>query len=55
MQGVIKMAERVARGDSVAAAAEGIELEGNYSLEELGEFVGTMQKLLRVRGRRADC
>ena len=49
VQGVIKMAERVARGDSVAAAAEGVELEGNYSLEELGEFVGTMQKLLRVR------
>ena len=49
VQGVIKMAERVARGDSVAAAAEGIDLEGNYSLEELGEFVGTMRKLLRVR------
>ncbi|MCO6456506.1 MAG: DNA repair ATPase [Pirellulaceae bacterium] len=38
---VIKMAQRDAR--------EGIELEGNYSLEELDEMVATMKKLLRVR------
>ena len=28
---------------------EGIELEGNYSLEELNEFIAVMKKLLRVR------
>ena len=28
---------------------DGIELEGNYSLEEINELVGTMQKLMRVR------
>ena len=28
---------------------EGIELEGNYSLEEINELVSTMQKLMRVR------
>ena len=28
---------------------EGIELEGNYSLEEINELVTTMQKLMRVR------
>ena len=28
---------------------EGVELEGNYSLEELNEMVNTMKKLLRVR------
>jgi hypothetical protein len=47
--GVIKMAERVRRGDSPAVAAEGIEFEGNYALEELNEFVSTMVKLMRVR------
>ncbi len=38
---VIHMAERGSR--------EGIELEGNYSAEELNEMVATMQKLMRVR------
>ena len=47
--GVIKMAERVRRGDQPAIAAEGIEFEGNYALEELNEFVSTMVKLMRVR------
>jgi len=28
---------------------EGIDLEGSYSLEELNEFVATMQKMMRVR------
>lgn len=28
---------------------DGIELEGNYSLEEIDELVNTMQKLMRVR------
>ncbi len=28
---------------------DGIELEGNYSLEEVNELVSTMQKLMRVR------
>ncbi|MEO2018554.1 MAG: DNA repair ATPase, partial [Fuerstiella sp.] len=28
---------------------DGIELEGNYSLEEISELVSTMQKLMRVR------
>ncbi|MFT5091779.1 MAG: hypothetical protein ACI93T_000593 [Porticoccaceae bacterium] len=28
---------------------DGIELEGNYSLEEINELVSTMQKLMRVR------
>ncbi len=39
--GIIRMAEQDTR--------EGIELEGNYSLEEINEFVVTMRKLLRVR------
>jgi MoxR-like ATPase len=38
---VIQMAEQDSR--------EGVELEGNYSLEEINEFVITMRKLLRVR------
>jgi hypothetical protein len=38
---IIRMAEQETR--------EGIELEGNYSLEEINEFVVTMRKLLRVR------
>ncbi len=38
---VIRMAER----DS----AEGADLEGNYSAEELGEMVSTMKKLMTVR------
>ncbi len=44
---VISMAERAARGEGTTT--EGVELEGNYSLEELNEFVGTMRKLMRVR------
>ncbi|MCH2202900.1 MAG: DNA repair ATPase [Fuerstiella sp.] len=28
---------------------DGVELEGNYSLEEINELVGTMRKLMRVR------
>ena len=39
---IMKMAD--ASGDS-----EGIELEGNYSAEELNEFVSVMKKLTRVR------
>ena len=38
---IIKMAENDSR--------EGIELEGNYSIEELNEMVSTMQKLMRIR------
>jgi len=38
---VIKMAEQDTQ--------EGIELEGNYSLEEINEMVVTMKKLMRVR------
>ena len=44
---VVKMAERTLRGDS--AAAEGLDFEGSYSLEELNEFVSCMTKLMRVR------
>ncbi len=39
--GIIKMAETNSR--------EGIELEGNYSIEELNEMVSTMQKLIQIR------
>jgi hypothetical protein len=39
--GVIKMAQHDSR--------EGVDLEGNYSLEELNEMVEVMKKLLRVR------
>lgn len=38
---IIKMANNEPR--------DGIELEGNYSLEEINELVVTMQKLMRVR------
>ena len=38
---VIKMAQSDSR--------EGIELEGNYSLEELNEMVAVMKKLIRIR------
>ena len=38
----MKMAER--RPDT-----EGIDLEGNYSVEELNDFVSVMRKLSRVR------
>ena len=38
---IIQMAKNESR--------EGIELEGNYSLEELNELINTMQKLMRVR------
>ncbi len=38
---IIQMAEQDRR--------EGIELEGNYSIEELNELVATMKKLTRVR------
>jgi hypothetical protein len=38
---VIKMAEQDSR--------EGIDLEGNYSLEEISEMVATVKKLMRVR------
>ena len=38
---IIKMASGESR--------EGVDLEGNYSLEEVNELVGTMQKLMRVR------
>ena len=44
---IIKMAQRANRGEQ--ATGEGIDLEGNYSLEELNEFVAVMQKLMRVR------
>ncbi len=44
---VIKMAERTLRGEQLST--EGVDLEGNYSLEELNEFVATMVKLMRVR------
>ena len=36
---------RLAEGET----PEGIELEGNYSAEELAEFVSVMKKLMRVR------
>ena len=39
--GIIKMAESNTR--------EGVDLEGNYSLEEVNEMVSVMQKLMRVR------
>ncbi|GAB4140867.1 MAG: DNA repair ATPase [Planctomycetaceae bacterium] len=38
---VIKLAEGVSR--------DGVELEGNYSLEELNEMVAVMKKLIRIR------
>jgi hypothetical protein len=38
---IIRMANNESR--------EGIELEGNYSMEEINELVSTMQKLMRVR------
>jgi hypothetical protein len=38
---LIKMAE--------VDSTDPVDLEGNYSLDELGELVGTMKKLLRVR------
>lgn len=38
---IIKMANSESR--------DGVELEGNYSLEEINELVSTMQKLMRVR------
>jgi MoxR-like ATPase len=38
---IIKMAQNDSR--------EGVELEGNYSIEELNEMVSTMQKLMRIR------
>jgi MoxR-like ATPase len=38
---IIKMAESESR--------EGIDLEGNYSVEELNELVATMRKLIQVR------
>jgi len=39
--GVIKMAQNDSR--------EGVELEGNYSLEELNEMVSVVQKMIRIR------
>jgi hypothetical protein len=39
--GVIKMAQHDSR--------EGVDLEGNYSLEELNEMVEVMKKLIRIR------
>jgi hypothetical protein len=39
--GIIRMAQQ--------ESPEGVELEGNYSLEEINEFVITMRKLTRVR------
>ena len=39
--GVIKMAQNDSR--------EGVDLEGNYSLEELNEMVEVMKKLIRIR------
>ncbi len=38
---MIRMAEQSTR--------EGVELEGNYSLEEISEMVSTMKKLMRIR------
>ncbi|MBW3543100.1 MAG: AAA family ATPase, partial [Planctomycetes bacterium] len=38
---VIKMAQRDTR--------EGVDLEGNYSIEELNEMVAVMRKLMRIR------
>ncbi len=41
VRAVIKMAR--------TGSAEGIELEGNYSVEQLGELTSTMKKLMRIR------
>ncbi len=58
VQAVIQMAERartradgsaVSAPENLAALTEGIDLEGTYPLDELGEYVNTMIKLLRVR------
>ncbi|MGE4004043.1 MAG: hypothetical protein AB7I48_27985, partial [Planctomycetaceae bacterium] len=51
---VIKMSQRTlstpaAQSSRGAVSMDGIDLEGNYSLEELNEFVAVMQKLMRVR------
>ncbi len=47
---VIKLAQR-AHGQPSAGPldTEGVDLEGSYALEELGEFVSTMVKLMQVR------
>jgi hypothetical protein len=53
--GVVKLAERMAGDPSTLNAerstlnTEGIDFEGNYSMEELNEFVSCMAKLMRVR------
>jgi hypothetical protein len=41
MYAVMKIAE--------TGSQEGVDFEGNYSLEEVEEFVGVMKKLMRVR------
>ncbi len=54
---VIKMAQKahglrpvgLTEPVGVAQPVEGADLEGNYALEELNEFVGVMQKLMQVR------
>lgn len=44
---VVKIATRTIQGE--VAASEGIDLESEYSMEELNEFVNTMIRLMRVR------
>ena len=44
---ILKMAESAVTGSPVATTDA--DLEGNYSAEELNEFVSVMQKLMRVR------
>ncbi|MEZ5942191.1 MAG: DNA repair ATPase [Planctomycetaceae bacterium] len=47
---IIKLADQYRQGQGNAPLNfEGIDFEGNYSLEELNEFVSTMAKLMRVR------
>src|SRR5690606_14007176 len=53
VQAIIQMAERARRQPNTVSAdqisTEGIDFEGNYSIEELTEFVNTMTKLMQVR------
>ncbi|MCA9078901.1 MAG: DNA repair ATPase [Planctomycetaceae bacterium] len=47
---VIKLAEQERRRESAGPLnMQGIDFEGSYSMEELGEFVATMTRLMRVR------
>ncbi|MCA8995940.1 MAG: AAA family ATPase, partial [Planctomycetaceae bacterium] len=49
--GVIKLAQQTRRQQETGQppSQEGIDFEGNYSAEELNEFVSVMVKLMRVR------